>query len=166
MPFYVITEGVAAVLRTEPDSHEEKELGILGEGAFFGERALIKNQVRYAAVVAESAQLFTVYITRDNFERAVGMPLEKLVPDKYRLDATELKASLTSLPLLKGLTLDQIKIVADRCTEMRFPKDTDIVKQGEKGDMCYIITRGLRMSCTGRRMTRLRLTGRRSSISC
>ena len=140
--FYVITEGVAAVLRTEPDSHEEKELGILGEGAFFGERALIKNQVRYAAVVAESAQLFTVYITRDNFERAVGMPLEKLVPDKYRLDATELKASLTSLPLLKGLTLDQIKIVADRCTEMRFPKDTDIVKQGEKGDMCYIITRG------------------------
>ena len=78
--FYVITEGVAAVLRTEPDSHEEKELGILGEGA--------------------------------------------------------------SLPLLKGLTLDQIKIVADRCTEMRFPKDTDIVKQGEKGDMCYIITRG------------------------
>jgi len=44
--FYIITEGVATALRTEAGSADERELGTLGEGAFFGERALIKNQVK------------------------------------------------------------------------------------------------------------------------
>ena len=44
--FYIIIEGTASVLRTEPGSPElERELGVVGEGAFFGERALLKSQV-------------------------------------------------------------------------------------------------------------------------
>ena len=80
--FYIITEGVAMAMRTEPESTHERELGVLGEGSYFGERALLKNQVRYAGIRAESAKLFTVFITRKDFELAIGAPLEKLVPDQ------------------------------------------------------------------------------------
>ena len=140
--FYIITEGVAAVLRTEEDSHEERELGILGEGAFFGERALIKSQVRYAGIRAESAKLHTVFITREQLEAALGAPLESFVPDQYRLDEAELLQRLASVPLFAPLSPAQIKLVADRCTEVVLKKGTAIVRQGEVGDTFFILTRG------------------------
>ena len=140
--FYIITEGEAAVVRTEPGSKEEKELCILKAGAFFGERALIKNQVRYAGIRAETKQLHTVFITRNDFERALGSSLEKLVPDQYHLDAGELLEQLTKVTLFSALTKEQIKLVANRCTEVKFAEKDDVVRQGDPGDAFYVITRG------------------------
>lgn len=140
--FFVITEGVAAALRTEADSKDEKELAILGEGAFFGERALLKNQVRYAGIRAESKQLFTMFITRDDFQRVLGSPLERLVPDQYRLEAEELVHRLAEVPLFSSLKPDQIQLVADRCTEVTFAHGKDIVTQGDHGNAFYVITKG------------------------
>lgn len=140
--FYIITEGSASVLRAEPGSEEEKQLGVLGEGAFFGERALIKNQVRYAGICSQTPQLHTVFITRGDFERALGRPLEQLVPDQYHLDAAELLQRLAGVKLFANLTEAQIKQVADRCTEVKFPHGTDVVRQGDAGDALFVITRG------------------------
>ena len=54
----------------------------LGEGACFGERALLRDDVRYASVLATS-RLFTLYIRRDTFEAVLGK-LADLVPDTYQ----------------------------------------------------------------------------------
>ena len=141
--FYVITDGEAEVLRrSDAASDEETALALLGEGAFFGERALIKSQVRYAGIQAKSEELFTVSITRHDLEAALGAPLEHFVPDKYRLDHSELVQCLGSVPFLKHLQPRQLKIVADRCTEVRLAEGVDIVRQGETGDAMYVITRG------------------------
>ena len=140
--FYVITEGVAAVVRTEPGSSKEHILATLGEGSYFGERALLRNQVRYAGVRAESARLFTLRVTRANFERALGGPLASLIPDRYRLDETELLERLGSVQLLQSLSQPMLKRIADRCTDASFKQGTDVVQQGDAGDTFYIVTRG------------------------
>ena len=64
------------------------------------------------------------------------------MPDKYRLDHSELVQCLGSVPFLKHLQPRQLKIVADRCTEVRLAEGVDIVRQGETGDAMYVITRG------------------------
>lgn len=140
--FYVITEGEAEVLRAEPGSEDEKELGVLQAGAFFGERALIKNQVRYAGVRASSKKVFTVFITRQGFELALGTSLEDLMPDQYKLDEEELVQRLAALPTFQGLQPQQVEEVARCCTEVKFVRGDNIVTQGESGDAFYIITRG------------------------
>ena len=80
--FYVITEGSAVVLRHEGDDDDDKILAELSDGAYFGERALIKNDTRYAGIRATSRKLHTMCITRANFEAVLGK-LEDLIPDKY-----------------------------------------------------------------------------------
>lgn len=81
--FYAITAGEAVVLRADPDNLEgdEIELVHLAEGACFGERALLRNDVRFASIVA-TTRLYTLSIDRLHFEAALGR-LESLVPDTY-----------------------------------------------------------------------------------
>ena len=55
---------------------------MLAEGAYFGERALLKSDVRYAGVRASSAELHTMAITRTSFEAALG-PLQNYISDVY-----------------------------------------------------------------------------------
>lgn len=141
--FYIVIEGTAAVLRAEPGNPDvERELAMLSEGSFFGERALLKNQVRYAGVRTESPRLLTMCINRAAFEQALGSPLEALMPDRYSLDETELIQRLASVPLFSTLSPARVKVVADRCTEVTFAKGTDVVRQGEEGDVLFVITRG------------------------
>jgi CRP-like cAMP-binding protein len=139
--FYIITEGKAEVLRTEPGLHEEVVLGTLAEGAHFGERALLKNQVRYAGVRADT-NLYAVFITRADLERALGTTLERLVPDQYKLDEAELLTRLSAVPLLQALSTEELQTLADHCTEVKFGKGTDVVRQGEGGDAFYVVTKG------------------------
>ena len=93
--FYVILTGEAKVLRDEqglsdqPISSEEIEfedpeklLADLGPGSYFGERALLKSEPRFASVQAKTA-LTTMCLTPACCERALGRPLKDCVPDIY-----------------------------------------------------------------------------------
>jgi CRP-like cAMP-binding protein len=79
--FYAIVEGEAVVLR-EADTEPEQVLAHLGEGATFGERALLKAEPRFASIKATS-KLKTMCISREAFERALGAPLHALIDDRY-----------------------------------------------------------------------------------
>jgi len=79
--FYVIIEGTARALKNWGDGKPEEVLKEFVAGDFFGERALLKNDKRFASVQATSA-LDTMCITRANFESILG-PLADLVPDNY-----------------------------------------------------------------------------------
>ena len=57
-------------------------LAKIGEGATFGERALLKSEPRFAGVRATSA-LRTMCITKELFEHALGASLHDLIEDKY-----------------------------------------------------------------------------------
>ena len=88
--FYVILGGACDVLRKEPGADDEMEatcLAKLSVGDFFGERSLLRKEVRYAGIVATSSPdadgLETMCITAGDFERAMGRPLREMVPDEY-----------------------------------------------------------------------------------
>ena len=53
-------------------------LAQLSEGSYFGERALLREDVRYASVRAEGSSLRTKCITRAVFEASFG-PLQDLL---------------------------------------------------------------------------------------
>jgi CRP-like cAMP-binding protein len=141
--FYVVTEGEVEVLRKEPGSKELRVLSVMGFGAYFGERALLTNQVRYATVRSASKRLFTVSITRHAFESAIGTRLENIVPDRYKMEEQELLRHLAGVPLFSKLNVEQLKLVAARCTEVTFEKDAEVIRQGDSGDAFYILVRGV-----------------------
>ena len=59
-------------------------LATLRAGDCFGERALLKAEVRYAGVVATSPDgLMTMSVTREAFEAALGPLRERLPESKY-----------------------------------------------------------------------------------
>ena len=145
--FYIIIEGEAVVIR-DPDNKQrqpQQEPVVLAEisnGAYFGERALIKNQVRYAGVRAKSAKLLTMCVSRSALETALGEPFEHLVPDKYKLDAAELLTSLKSVPLFEKLTSEQLSKIADHMIEDSCKQGSWIFRQGDPGERFYIVTSG------------------------
>lgn len=81
-------------------------------------------------------------ITRAAFEAALGTPLEKLVPDRYRLDEVELLKCMQKVEMLAALNVEQLKAVVDRMTEVKFRRGEDVIRQGDAGDALYVITRG------------------------
>jgi CRP-like cAMP-binding protein len=142
--FYFITSGEVEVLREEEDG-KMKLLQTLREGSFFGERALIKKQVRYASVCAKSRRVQTRCITRSGFEHALGHSLERFVPDKYLLDESEIYAALQRVDLLSnlsGLQLRALTKALHSAGEESFAKDEWIFEQGDDGERFYIITQG------------------------
>lgn len=73
LELFVITSGTAQVLHTSLETPNEppKVLATLGEGSAFGERAMVENKPRFAAVVATSP-LLCYAISRTDFEAVVG----------------------------------------------------------------------------------------------
>lgn len=84
--FYIITDGSAeAVIEKESGRKGEvveEQLKVFGQHDFFGERALLRSEPRFASIRALS-ELRTVTITQAVFEQAMGKPLSELLPDYY-----------------------------------------------------------------------------------
>ena len=69
--FYIILEGECIVSKKDEGEQEEKEVGRLRSGAYFGELALMQNAPRAATVTAgDSCKL--VKLDRESFHRLLG----------------------------------------------------------------------------------------------
>ena len=80
--FHVVVRGAADVVRNDGDG--EHVIAHLGPGACFGERALLRDEVRFAGVVAVADEgLQTMCITRNEFETMLGS-MPSRMPDPYR----------------------------------------------------------------------------------
>jgi CRP-like cAMP-binding protein len=103
--FYIIVEGKAVCTkRNDPANMSEKpqHLMELGEGQYFGERALLFNNARAANVVAQTlkgkaqdgkehaTKLKCLYISKDAFEEVLG-PLQAIIDEdrKWREKVAE-----------------------------------------------------------------------------
>jgi len=80
--FYVILSGEAEVLRDDHPGEEVPEtcLTTLEKFQYFGERALLRAEARYAAVRATS-DMVCMALTQADCEKALGKPLCEIVPD-------------------------------------------------------------------------------------
>lgn len=97
---------------------------------------------RYAGVRADSDVLYTMSITREGFESALGFTLENLVPDKFKLDPIELGERLSTVNLLNRLSDVQLKTLVHALEEVEFKKGQWVFQQGDEGEAFYIIIKG------------------------
>lgn len=69
--FYIISEGTVAVFRTNADTKNEDKLADLKEGDYFGEKALLSEDVRQASCVATS-KVVCLTLGREDFVDMMG----------------------------------------------------------------------------------------------
>lgn len=96
--FYIIAEGDVGVFRTDEHGKESK-LTVLHQGAYFGEKALLKEDVRQASCVAES-KVTCLTLGREDFIDMMGTVDEIIGKDKK----TEEPSPLAVQSLSEGST--------------------------------------------------------------
>ena len=77
--FFIILQGSAEAVREDPGGEERllKEYGCL---EYFGERALLRSEPRYASVRA-TTKLHAARISQAKFEEVMGQPLSALLAE-------------------------------------------------------------------------------------
>jgi len=110
---YIIARGRAEVVK-KGESGEEEVVMQLQKNAYFGERALLRDEPRGASIRATSeASLVTACISREDFEKRLG-PLQNLLDDhrREREAAVRTQQSLIDRFGLSTATRDQFVVQA------------------------------------------------------
>ena len=81
--FYIIAEGDVGVYKTNVNTGQEKKLTTLKKGAYFGEQALLKEDVRQASCIAEGGRVICLTLAREDFIDMMGS-IEDMVSNKPR----------------------------------------------------------------------------------
>ncbi|KAL4446356.1 hypothetical protein ABPG77_003163 [Micractinium sp. CCAP 211/92] len=102
-------------------------------GDTFGEVALMFNCPRSATVAATQSSVVWV------LEREV---FRQYVREVQESDAGQLEMFLNSVPILAPLSRDEKLTLLDAFEEQRFAPKQTVVRQGEPGDLFYIIKEG------------------------
>jgi len=137
----IITEGengdyLFVVDEGKLDCHKDKSTDVLKTcvgGDIFGELALLYNCPRAASVTAKAACLLWK-LDRETFGHITSQASEK-----YR---KTLKEFLSKVPILSSFKPAELGQLADVMVRTKVPADTNILTQGEEGDMFYILEEG------------------------
>lgn len=81
--FFLVEEGELLATKTHSAGEEAKEVMHYGEGDYFGERALLKDEPRAANVIAKT-DCFLVSLDRHSFKRLMG-PLDDILRRKMEI---------------------------------------------------------------------------------
>jgi len=118
------------------DCHREGSTDVLktcSGGDIFGELALLYNAPRAASVTAKAASLCWK-LDRETFGHITSSASEK-----YR---STLKEFLAKVPILSSFKPAELGQLADVMVRTKVAPDTNILTQGEEGDMFYILEEG------------------------
>jgi len=137
----IITEGengdyLFVVDEGKLDCHKEGSTDVLkacSSGDIFGELALLYNAPRAASVTAKAACLLWK-LDRETFGHITSAASEK-----YR---KTLKEFLSKVPILSSFKPAELGQLADVMVRTKVAPDTNILTQGEEGDMFYILEEG------------------------
>lgn len=84
--FYILEEGECIATKTLEPGKPETIIKTYKEGDYFGERALIKGEPRFANIIPKSDNVKVISLDRDTFKRLLG-PIENLLQrniEKYQ----------------------------------------------------------------------------------
>ena len=126
--FFVLASGQAVV------KQGGKRSGVLRPGAGFGELAMLYSEPRAASVTAMVPST-TWQLTRSVFRAIV-------VTSAARAHQQNI-GFLKRVPLLQSLNSAQLSTLADALVPATFHDKECIVKQGEEGNVFYIVTEGM-----------------------
>lgn len=133
---YIITHGVVTVLK------KDNVVAELRDGDFFGEMALLGDQVRTATVRAKSPSTLLRLKRRDIMQLA-----EKFGELKQRLNEVKNERQMQTdligaVPLLSGLPADILQQITEQTLAVRHMPGEIIIQEGDRDDSLYIIIHG------------------------
>ncbi len=138
--FFVIAQGKVRVEK-KSDGGKPLVLATLGEGAFFGEMALLSDAPRTASIIAEEpTQLFEISKkVLDNVTQEYSSVRQVLLRFyKQRL----LSNLMATSRIFKPLTPDQRKDLIEKFKSREVPAKEAILAEGQKGDGLYMVLSG------------------------
>ncbi len=134
--FFIIAAGQAAVLLRE--QNEDRTVGQMTTGDFFGERALLNRGVREATIKAETPVKLLVFPAKVFWTELAGP-----VGWEARVrGALEERDRLRALPIFADTAPRQLDLLAVKLQVKGFQAGEVIVNQGDPGDAFYIVREG------------------------
>lgn len=138
--FFVVVAGTVRVVRRTP-AGEELELGRLGEGAFFGEMALLSGAPRLADVIAaEPCELLEVADTVLRELAAADPAVLLSLKTFYRQRLLQLGMAIS--PLFRGCSPEECDRIASRFKLRQAAAGHVFVRQGTAPDALYLLLQG------------------------
>lgn len=133
---YVITHGVVSVIKGNNVMAE------LTDGDFFGEMALLGDQVRTATVKAKTPSTLLRLRRRDVMRLSGGHKELKLRLNEIR-DEREMQTGLVgTIPLLSGLSTDVLEQVREHALAVNYRQGDMVISEGDRDDALYLIIHG------------------------
>lgn len=130
--FYIVEEGECQIFVKMEDG-EEKMVKECGPGDGFGELALMYNAPR-AATIKATTEMRCWAVDRETFKLTL---MESTLNKRDRYEKF-----LDDVPILETLYKYEKLTIADSLRPVEFKKGDVVMKQGEEGDMFYIIEKG------------------------
>lgn len=134
--FYILREGTVKVHDIGFGDSQYVDQN-LGPGDFFGERALLTGEPRFANISATS-NCSTLCLSRDTFEKTLG-PLQDLIDHAMK------KRVLMGVPIFAHSNFQPYEMarLTDLVTEVTFPKGEVLAEEGQQAKQnLYIIRSG------------------------
>lgn len=110
--FFIICSGSVKVTQRLPGQIEEEEIRVLQRGDYFGEQALLKEDVRTASVIAIHPGVECLTLDRESFKQLIGdisEIREKDYGDEERLNKTSLSLEHQEFEYIQ---LDDLEVIA------------------------------------------------------
>ena len=133
---YIITHGVVMVIKGHAVVAELKD------GDFFGEMALLGDQVRTATVKAKTPSTLLRLRRRDVLELADSHMELKARMNEIKQERETQTGLIGTIPLLRGLPVDVLEQVSEHTLAVRYMPGDTVIQEGDRDDSLYIIIHG------------------------
>ena len=131
---YIVDSGeLDCSKRFSSNPNEDKYLKTYKSGEAFGELALLYNAPRAATIKAKTDSVLWC-LDRDTFNN--------IVRESYRLRREKYENFLKSVDILSTMDSYEISLVSEALKKCTFNADEYIIKEGEVGDVFYIVEEG------------------------
>lgn len=167
--FFILGEGGAKVVRETGEKNKVQELDMIEEGDYFGEGALLSDQLRTASIIATVNDTKCYFMNKADFSKLFVHSLkdimfakrqavtskedddDKTFESKQPLSATTVKCDKTRKlifravkdnDLFSGMAEKGIMKVIEAMWKIEIPKGTSVITQGEMGDNFYVVEKG------------------------
>lgn len=155
--FFVVRDGAAAVLV------DGFEVGSVGPGGHFGERALLRDVPR-TATVRSLQPMHLSWVSREDFltavtgQSGVGVTMDHAASVVAPTDWDRRKRAdvLSRLSLFSHLDSSDLRHLAERSVVDSWPVGSTMIRQGDEGDRFFVLLGGsARVAVDGRQVSEL-----------
>jgi CRP-like cAMP-binding protein len=138
--FFFISRGEVEVVKTTKWGQKAK-IDVAGRGEAFGEMALLTCSPRTCSIFAKS-DVILLKLSKNEFEEVVNMDYAFSQILEHRVQSYAQFHRIKTLQPFALLQPEKMAMIKDKLKEEKYVSGENILTQGEKGDVYYIIKSG------------------------